>query len=292
MPIDRDKALSHEFPEGEGSYTRDEVILYHLGVGAGAPPTDANELEYTYEKQLKVLPSFVTVARSGAGAAIFGVPGLEFNPALMLHGEQDVEIHQPLPPEARLRGSARIADIYDKGKAALLVVEAKARDEQDVPLFTSRMSLFLRGEGGFGGPSGPPVANVAPDREPDGVIETTTLPQQALLYRLSGDKNPLHCDPEFAAQAGFDRPIIHGLCSYGIVCKAIVDGVLGGDVTRVARYQARFRGVAYPGETYRTSYWRDGNRLLVEACVREREGAVVISNAAVTLRDDAKPPIR
>jgi acyl dehydratase len=285
MPIDREKALAHEFPEGEGSYSKDDVILYHLGVGAGVPATDENELEYTYEKNLKVLPSFVTVARSGAGAAIFGVPGLEFNPALMLHGEQDIEIHQPLPPEARIRGSARIADIYDKGKAALLVVEAAARDEQGAPLFTSRMSLFLRGEGGFGGPSGPPVANAAPDREPDGVIESATLPQQGLIYRLSGDKNPLHCDPEFAARAGFDKPIIHGLCSYGIVCKAIVDGVLDGNATKVARYQARFRGVAYPGETYRTAYWREGNKVLLEARIAERDDALVISNAAVTLRD-------
>jgi acyl dehydratase len=285
MPIDREKALAHEFPEGEGSYSKDDVILYHLGVGAGVPATDENELEYTYEKNLKVLPSFVTVARSGAGAAIFGVPGLEFNPALMLHGEQDIEIHQPLPPEARIRGSARIADIYDKGKAALLVVEAAARDEQGAPLFTSRMSLFLRGEGGFGGPSGPPVANAAPDREPDGVIESATLPQQGLIYRLSGDKNPLHCDPEFAARAGFDKPIIHGLCSYGIVCKAIVDGVLDGNATKVARYQARFRGVAYPGETYRTAYWREGNKVLLEARIAERDDALVISNSAVTLRD-------
>jgi acyl dehydratase len=203
----------------------------------------------------------------------------------MLHGEQDIEIHQPLPPEARIRGSARIADIYDKGKAALLVVEAAARDEQGAPLFTSRMSLFLRGEGGFGGPSGPPVANAAPDREPDGVIESATLPQQGLIYRLSGDKNPLHCDPEFAARAGFDKPIIHGLCSYGIVCKAIVDGVLDGNATKVARYQARFRGVAYPGETYRTAYWREGNKVLLEARIAERDDALVISNSAVTLRD-------
>jgi acyl dehydratase len=285
MPIDREKALAHESPEGQGSYSKDDVILYHLGVGAGVPPTDAGELEYTYEKNLKVLPSFVTVARSGGGSGIFDVPGLDFNPALMLHGEQDVEIHKPLPPEAKLTGKGGIADIYDKGKAALLIVEASASDESGEPLFTNRMSLFLRGEGGFGGPPGPPAGNVPPDREPDGVVESTTLPQQALLYRLSGDKNPLHCDPEFAAQGGFDRPIIHGLCSYGIVCKAVVDGVLDGDTTRVARYQARFRGVAYPGETYRTLYWREGNKLILEARIKERDDAIVISNAAVTLRD-------
>jgi len=283
MPIDRDAALAHTFEPGVGGYGKDDVILYHLGVGAGVPPTDASELEYTYEKNLKVLPSFTTVARSGAAARIFDVPGLEFNRAMMLHGEQEVEIHKALPPEAELRGEAKIADIYDKGKAALLLLETAVADGQGEPLYTNRMSLFLRGEGGFGGPKGPDVSNAAPDRAPDGVVESATLPQQALLYRLNGDKNPLHCDPDFAAKGGFDRPIIHGLCSYGIVCKAIVDGVLGGDPTRVAKYRARFRGVAFPGETYLTSFWKEGDTILVEAKSKERD-AVVISNAAVTIR--------
>lgn len=283
MPIDREKALAHEFEVGEGGYGKDDVILYHLGVGAGVPATDPSELEYTYEKDLKVLPSFTTVARSGAAAKIFDVPGLEFNRALMLHGEQEVEIHRPLPPATKLRGKTRIADIYDKGKAALLSLETTVSDGGGEALYTNRMSLFLRGEGGFGGPKGPEVSNAAPERAPDGVIESTTLPQQALLYRLNGDKNPLHCDPEFAKKGGFDAPIIHGLCSYGIVCKAVVDGVLGGDPTRVAKYQARFRGVAWPGETYLTSYWKEGDTILVEARSKERD-AVILSNAAVTVR--------
>jgi acyl dehydratase len=283
MPIDLEKARGYEFPEGEGAYSRDDVILYHLGVGAGVPATDAKELEYTYEKNLKVLPSFPTVARAGASAGIFNVPGMDFNPAMMLHGEQDVEIHQPLPPETAMRGKARIADIFDKGKAALAIVEVSASTLEGDPLFTNRMSLFLRGEGGFGGDSGPKVSNAAPDREPDGVVESPTLPQQALLYRLNGDKNPLHADPEFAKMGGFDAPIIHGLCSYGIVCKAVVDGALDGDVSQVARYQARFRGVAFPGETYLTSYWREGNTILIESKSKERD-AVIISNAAFTLR--------
>ncbi|MCE2392785.1 MAG: MaoC family dehydratase N-terminal domain-containing protein [Proteobacteria bacterium] len=285
MPIDRDKALAAEFPRGEGSYTRDDVILYHLGIGAGNPQTDPNELEYTYEKSLKVLPSFAVVAPSGAGGGLRGIPGLEFNPALLLHGEEDLEIHRPLPPEGKLRGQTRVADVYDKGKAALALLENNVTDENDEPLYTVRMSLFLRGEGGFGGPSGPKVGNEAPEREPDGVIESPTLPQQALLYRLNGDKNPLHADPEFAKAGGFDTPIIHGLCSYGIVCKAVVDGVLGGDVTRVKRYEARFRGVAFPGETYLTRYWREGEKILVEARSKQRDGAIIISNAAVTVTD-------
>ena len=283
MPIDREKILAHRFPEGEGGYGPDDVILYHLGVGAGVPPTGPGELEYTYEKKLKVLPSFPTVARAGGAGRLTEVPGLGFNPALLLHGEQDVELHKPLPPQCRLRGSGRIADVYDKGKAALLILESTVQDEQGEPLYTNRTSLFLRGEGGFGGPAGPKAGHVPPDREPDGVLESATLPQQALLYRLCGDKNPLHCDPEFAARGGFDRPIIHGLCSYGIVCKAVVDGVLGGDVTKVARYQARFRGVAYPGETYLTSYWKEGDRILLEARSKERD-AIILSNACIALR--------
>lgn len=283
MPIDRDKALAHTFEPGEGGYAKDDVILYALGVGAGVPPTDAGELEYTYEKNLKVLPSFTTVANSGAAANFFAVEGLEFNRAMMLHGEQEVEIHKPLPPETKLRGQAKIADIYDKGKAALLLLETRVSDGEGDPLYTNRMSLFLRGEGGFGGPKGPDTSSAKPERAPDGVLESTTLPQQALLYRLNGDKNPLHCDPDFAAKGGFDRPIIHGLCSYGIVCKAIVDGVLNGDPTKVAKYSARFRGIAFPGETYLTSFWKEGDTIYVEAKSKERD-APIISNAAVTVR--------
>jgi acyl dehydratase len=282
MPIDREKVLAHEFPSGRGGYTRDDVILYQLGIGAGVAPTEPNELDYVYEKSLKVLPSFATVARSGAGASLFDVPALKFDPRLLLHGEQDVEIHRPLPPEAELTGRSRIADVFDKGKAALVVVEVVASDAAG-PLFTNRMSLFLRGEGGFGGPRGPEVGNEPHDRAPDGVVVSQTLPQQALLYRLCGDKNPLHADPEFAKAGGFERPILHGLCSYGIVCKAVVDGALGGDPTRVARWQARFRGVAFPGESYETRFWREGERILVEAWSQER-GQIILSNGCVTVR--------
>ena len=214
---------------------------------------------------------------------IASIPGMQFNFAMLLHGEQEVILHKPLPPAQKLKTSAHVPEIYDKGKAALVILEATARDESGDKLFTNRMSLFIRGEGGFGGDSGPKVGNAAPDRKPDGVITRTTLPQQALIYRLSGDKNPLHCDPDFAKMAGFDKPIIHGLCSYGITCKAIVDEVLGGDVAQVARYQARFAGVAFPGETYQVSYWKQGKQILVEAKSAER-GAPIITNAVVELR--------
>jgi acyl dehydratase len=284
MPIDPSKAVGAKLPDGETSYDRDQVILYHLGVGAGVPPTDPGELEYTFEKNLKVLPSFAVIPAFGSMGGIGNIPGLQFNFAMLLHGEQEVILHKPLPPEQKLTTSAHIPEIYDKGKAALVILESTSRDESGDPLFTNRFSLFIRGEGGFGGDSGPKAGNAAPDRAPDGAVESKTLPQQALIYRLSGDKNPLHADPEFAKMAGFDQPIIHGLCSYGVVCKAVVDAVLGGDVSRVARYQARFAGVGFPGETYRTSWWQEGDKLLIESKSVERD-APIISNAAITLRD-------
>jgi acyl dehydratase len=283
MPIDPSKALGAELGAGSYEWDKDAVILYHLGLGAGNPPTDPGELEYTYEKNLKVLPSYGVIPVFGALGGLGNTPGLDFNFAMLLHGEQDLEIHQPIPTEAKVDCQGRVKEIWDKGKAALVVLEVETRDEAGAPLFTNRFSLFLRGEGGFGGEPGPKAGNQAPEREPDGVIEVATLPQQALIYRLSGDKNPLHADPEFAKLGGFDKPIIHGLCSYGVVCKAIVDGVLGGDTTKVARWQARFAGVGFPGETYVVSYWKEGDEILVAAKSKERD-APIISNAAIGVR--------
>jgi acyl dehydratase len=284
MPIDPEKAAGAELPAVEASWNADNVILYHLGVGAGAKPTDPKELEYTYEKDLKVLPSYGVIPVFGSMARLGQVPGIQINFALVLHGEQDLEIHQPLPTEAKITSQARIAGLYDKGKAALIVLEVDSKNSSSGErLFTNRFSIFARGEGGFGGDSGPKAGNAAPARKPDCVVESPTLPQQALLYRLNGDKNPLHADPEFAKLGGFDRPILHGLCSYGIVCKAIVDSMLDGDTTRVARYQVRFAGVVFPGETLVTSGWREGDQILINAMTKERESPV-ISNAAITLR--------
>jgi acyl dehydratase len=285
MPIDPNKARGAKLPEGEASYTQDQVILYHLGlgIGAGSAQTDPKQLEYTYEKDLKVLPSFAVIPAFGAMGGLASIPGMDFNFAMLLHGEQDIQIHKPIPTAQKLEISGSIPEIYDKGKAALVILESTARDETGGDLFTNRFSLFIRGEGGFGGDSGPKAGNQAPDRAPDGTVETTTLPQQALLYRLSGDKNPLHADPDFAKMAGFDQPIIHGLCSYGIALKAVVDDALDGDTGKVARYQARFAGVAFPGETYITSYWKEGDKIFLEAKSKERD-AVIISNAAITLR--------
>jgi acyl dehydratase len=284
MPIDLEKALGAELPPSEGSWSQDDVILYQLGVGAGRDkPTDPAELEYTYEKNLKVLPSFGVIPVFGAVGGMGQVPGIQINFALVLHGEQEIEIHRPIPVAAEIESSGRIAGIYDKGKAALIIIETVTREKGGDPLFTNRFSIFARGEGGFGGESGPKAGNTPPDRKPDVVAESPTRIDQALLYRLSGDKNPLHADPEFAKLGGFDTPILHGLCSYGIVCKAVVDHALDGDVARVARYGARFAGVVFPGETIVTSMLREDDRIIIAAKSKERD-TPVISNSAIVLR--------
>lgn len=283
MPIDPKKALGAELPAGTAEWGPERVILYHLGIGAGNPPTEPGELEYAYEKKLKVLPSFGVVPVFSALAGVANVEGLDFNPVMLVHGEQDLELHRPIPASGTIESRGKVAGIYDKGKAALVVLEVESREQGGEPLFTNRFSIFLRGEGGFGGESGPKAGNQPPEREPDHVVESPTLPQQALLYRLSGDKNPLHADPEFAKMAGFDKPILHGLCSFGVVCKAAVDAALEGDVEKVARYKARFAGPVFPGETIVTSLWREEGRLLVQAKTRDRDSPV-ISNSAIDLR--------
>ncbi len=283
MPIDPAKALGAPITGGEFTWDKDRVILYQLGVGAGVPPTDPNELAYTYEKDLKVLPSWGVIPAHRSLGSLGGVEGMQFNPAMVLHGEQDLEVlKHPIPTEATAKTDGTVAEIYDKGKAALVILDTTTKDSSGEALFRNRFSLFIRGEGGFGGDSGPSAGNQPPEREPDAVVESPTLPQQALLYRLSGDKNPLHADPEFAKMGGFDTPILHGLCSYGVVCKAAVDRMLDGDTSKVRRYQARFAGVVFPGETIVTSIWREGDKLFVDAKTKER-GTPVISNAALTV---------
>jgi acyl dehydratase len=281
MPIDVDKVLAADLPEATTSWGPDNVILYHLGIGAGDPPTDPNELSYTYEGNLKVLPSFAVVPVFSAMAGMLAVDGFNVDFTKLLHGEQAIELHRPIPTSAEVTSKVRISDIFDKGKAALAIMEVTTSDA-DGPLFTNRFSLFLRGEGGFGGDPGPKAENAVPGRDPDFVIESPTLPQQALLYRLSGDKNPLHADPNFAAFGGFDRPILHGLCSYGICCKAAVDAVLDGDVSSVASYNARFAGVFFPGETMVTKLWKEDGKIILESESKER-GTPVISQSSLTL---------
>ena len=285
MPIDPEKATGGKLPANEASWDRDSVILYHLGVGAGMEkPTDPKELEYTYEKNLKVLPSFAVVPVFSSLMGMAAIPGIKINFAMVLHGEQAIEIHKPIPVASEVVSEGRVEGLYDKGKAALIVlaVDTKEKSTGD-KLFTNYFSVFARGEGGFGGESGPKAGNQPPERAPDVVTESRTLPQQALIYRLSGDKNPLHADPEFAKIGGFDTPILHGLCSYGVVCKSVVDELLDGAVEKVAGYAARFAGVVYPGETIITSMWNEGDKILVSAKTKERD-TPVISNCAITIR--------
>lgn len=283
MPIDLERALGAALPDSTAEWDEDKVILYHLGVGAGTPATDPNELSYTYEANLKVLPSFATIPAMSALAGMFSVDGLEFDPMMLVHGEQEIVLGGPLPVAARLQQAGRLAEIWDKGTGAVAVFETEAKTEDGSTLFTTRGAMFLRGEGGFGGEPGPSPTNIPPEREPDRVLESPTVDRQALLYRLSGDKNPLHADPAFAAMAGFERPILHGLCTYGIVCKAVVDHVLDGDVGGVAGYRARFSKPVLPGQTIVTAVWEEGDQLVLQASAMDT-GAVVLSNGAITVR--------
>ena len=188
----------------------------------------------------------------------------------MLHGEQKIEIHRPIPTAAQTETQSRIKAIYDKGKAALIVIETETSEKGGAPLFTNTTAIFARGEGGFGGDPGPKPGNDAPERAPDLVVESPTAPQQALLYRLNGDKNPLHIDPEFAKMGGFDMPILHGLCSYGVVCKAVVDHALDGDVDRVAALRGALRRCGLPG---RDDRHLDVARGRQDPALREDRGA-------------------
>ncbi|MGW5660919.1 MaoC/PaaZ C-terminal domain-containing protein [Streptomyces sp. NPDC003758] len=259
MPIDEASALAAEPRTGEITWTSKDVQLYHLGIGAGIPATDPDELRYTLESRLHVLPSFATVAGAGSPGVISGLsmPGVDVDLARVLHGGQSLTVHRPIPAEGSATATSRIAAVYDKGKAAVLVMRTEVADA-DGPLWTNEAQIFVRGEGGWGGDRGPSARLDAPTGEPDKVVERTVREDQALLYRLSGDWNPLHADPEFARLAGFERPILHGLCTYGMTLKAVVDTLLGGDVTRVRAYATRFAGVVYPGETLRIRMWPQG----------------------------------
>lgn len=284
MPIDPEIAIGAELDELTFSWTPSDVLRYHLALGAGTNPTDEKELRYTYERDLRVLPTFATVA---ANLRIYdppavSFPGVEVDLAKVVHGTQKVSVHRPIPVEGKAIARTRIVDVHDKGKAAVILNETTVAEPDGGPLWTAWSSIFARGEGGFGGKRGSSEKVGLPDREPDAVIDTPTLPQQALLYRLCGDRNPLHADPGFARAAGFDVPILHGLCTYGIVAKAITDALLDADVTQVASFSARFAGIVLPGESLRTRVWRDGSRLLVTTTAPDRDHAPVLSDAVLT----------
>ncbi|MFJ6935862.1 MaoC/PaaZ C-terminal domain-containing protein [Streptomyces sp. NPDC101132] len=281
MPIDAAKALAADPRESELSWDHKDIQLYHLGLGAGIPANDPDELRYTLESKLHVLPSFATVA--GAGMAMLGglgAPGIQVNLAAVLHGGHTITLHRPIPVKGEARSSSKVAAVYDKGKAAVIVLRSEVADA-DGPLWTSDASIFVRGEGGFGGDRGPSERLEPPAREPERTVERTIREEQALLYRLSGDWNPLHADPEFAKMAGFDKPILHGLCSYGMTLKAVVDTLLDGDVSRVRSYRTRFAGIVFPGETLRIRMWREPGRIQVAVTAVDRDDAPVLADTVV-----------
>lgn len=280
MPIDPTIAIGAELPEIEFSWTSTDVLLYHLAVGASS-----DDLRYVLEDRLHVLPTFGVVApnfRTFEPPAV-RFPGIDVDLARVLHGSQSITMHRPIPPAGKAIARPRIADVWDKEKAAVIVQEATVTDTSGSPLWTTRSSIFARGEGGFGGERGPSDKVALPDREPDHVVTAPTLPQQALLYRLCGDRNPLHADPEFAAAAGFPRPILHGLCTWGMVCKAVVDLLLEGEVGRIGAYSGRFTGVVFPGETLSVNVWTTGaDTLTLAAAVADRsvvEGSLTMRPA-------------
>jgi acyl dehydratase len=261
------------------TYGERDVMLYALGVGAGA-----GELAFTYERDLQVLPTFGVIP---AFPALFAMgSAMEVNPMMVLHGEQRIELHAPLPTRGTLTTTPTIRAIYDKGKGALLVVDAVTVDAQGRRLCTNTFGAFARGEGGFGGdrgPSGP--KHMPPDRAPDAVVAMPTLPQQALLYRLSGDMNPLHADPEFAKLGGYDRPILHGLCTFGHVGRAVLQRFCGNQPERFRALDVRFAGVVFPGETIVTEMWKIApGQIIVRARTQER-GEAVITSAAATVEE-------
>ncbi|GGW39530.1 dehydrogenase [Streptomyces lucensis JCM 4490] len=282
MPIDAAKALAAGPRSGEIAWTATDVQLYHLGIGAGVPATDPGELRYTLESRLHVLPSFATVAGAGSPGVIgaLSMPGIEADLARVLHGGQSLTVHRPIPVRGAATATSRVTGVYDKGTAAVVVLRTDVADA-DGPLWTDDARIFLRGEGGWGGDRGPSVRPDPPRGEPDRTVDRPTREDQALLYRLTGDRNPLHADPAFAEAAGFERPVLHGLCTYGITLKAVVDTLLGGDVSRVRSYTTRFAGVVYPGETLRVRMWRREGAVRVAVSAVDRDEAPVLADTVV-----------
>ena len=284
MPIDLDVALGAELEPVEFSWSSSDVQLYHLALGAGADPIDVRELRYLTDGTPQVLPTFSSVAASFhmTEPPRVSFPGIEIELSRVLHASEAVTVPGPLPPSGTARATTRITDVWDKGKAAVILNETTVADPDGTVLWRTKRSIFARGEGGFGGERGPSTAVSAPDRAPDVEIDIPVLPQQALLYRMCGDRNPLHSDPGFASAAGFPRPILHGLCTYGMTCKALVDKLLDGDASAVGSYGGRFAGVVFPGETIRASVWRDDGRYAGVVTVPSRDNLTVLSDVELT----------
>jgi acyl dehydratase len=286
MPIDRNSVVGKEFEATRFEWTEKDVILYALGlgVGVGELPTDPGVLQYTYENGLKAIPTFGVVPTFSCLAGAIGIPGFDVNPMMILHGEQYLEVlASEVPTRASVINTARITQVYDKGKGALVIIEAITKTQSGEPIFRNEYSVFIRGEGGFGGESGPPAGNEPPGRKPDASVEYHTLPHQAIIYRLSGDYNPLHIDPQMAAMAGFDRPILHGLCTFGNVARAVIQAMCDNDPRRFRSIKARFASPVFPGEAIVTDMWKESaTEIIVQAHVPQRN-VDVVKNARVVI---------
>lgn len=296
--IDLDAAMGHSFPEQLSSYDERDLALYALGIGHGKDPNDESELQYVYENYgqgfvadptFAVIPAIRLVfenAKKGINA-----PGLNYGLDRILHGEQYTEVKRPLPPNAKLTHKARVKDIFDKGKNALVVMEIKSFDESGEELIHNELTTFVRGAGGWGGDRGPATeVNVPPAREPDAVIEEKIGENQTLLYRLSGDTNPLHVDPAFAKAFGFPRPILHGLCTFGFAGRHVVKAFSKNDPRFFKAIKVRFSDSVFPGETLITEMWKESDEKIVFRCKVKERDKTVISNAAVELYKEIPKP--
>ena len=284
MTLDPQTILNWKFPEIEHAYTEKDTILYALGLGCGSEPGAADDLKFVYERGLLALPTM---------AVVLAYPGnwLESKQSTadyskVLHGEQYLTLHRPLPPSGVVVGKTRVTNLLDKGKekGAVLYVERRIIDKTSgTPIATMSSAAVLRGDGGFGGKPGPqPEPHKLPDGAPARHVDIKTAPNAALIYRLSGDKNPLHADPKAAAAGGFKTPILHGLCTYGVAGRAIIKACCGGDPARLTGLQVRFSAPVFPGETIRTEMWPDGSQVSFRARVVERD-VVVLNNGLATV---------
>ncbi|HEV2547268.1 MAG TPA: MaoC/PaaZ C-terminal domain-containing protein [Stellaceae bacterium] len=278
MAIDYQRLKNLAIPEVEQVYTAKDTILYALGLGFGADPVDPDQLKFVYEDALKALPTMPVVLAPLARAGV----DLGINRKLVVHGEQGLTLHKPVPTAGTVIGRTYLDEIVDKGagKGALLLFRREVLDKETGELIASITSTtFARGDGGFGGPSGPtkPIHEL-PTRAPDLSCDIPTLPQAALIYRLSGDYNPLHADPGFAKAGGFPRPILHGLCTYGVAGHALLRLLCDYDPTRLKRIDVRFSAPVYPGETIRTEIWREGAGRFGFRCRVVERDVIAINN--------------
>jgi 3-hydroxyacyl-CoA dehydrogenase/3a,7a,12a-trihydroxy-5b-cholest-24-enoyl-CoA hydratase len=297
--IDVDAALGYKYPEFSSSYDERDVAIYALGVGAAKDPTDERDLQLVYElsgRGMKVLPSFgvipamnmvFTQARNGLSA-----PGLRYGLDRVLHGEQYTELKRPLPTRAKLTTKGTVKSIFDKGKGAIVNTEFVTYDDAGDELIRNEIATFVRGAGGWGGERGPSAdVNAPPDRAPDKVVEDRTSENQALLYRLSGDWNPLHADPSFAKAFGFARPILHGLCFFGYATRHVAQAFApDGNPDFVRSMKVRFATSVMPGQTIVTEMWKDSATRIVFRCKVKETGEVCISNAAIELWSELPRP--